>query len=57
MGVTVDVNSPMTIVHKDSGGVSPVFPDVCKTPTPGGPSRFRIRMSPSHPMPRRPPRR
>src|SRR5512145_1205976 len=26
-----------TIAHKGSGGVSPVFPDVCKTPTPGGP--------------------
>lgn len=25
------------IVHKGSGGVSTVFPDVCKTPTPGGP--------------------
>ncbi len=25
------------IVHKGSGGMSPVFPDVCKTPTPGGP--------------------
>jgi hypothetical protein len=25
------------IVHKGSGGVSVVFPDVCKTPTPGGP--------------------
>lgn len=37
MGVTVDVNSPMTIVNKDSGGISPVFPDVCKTPSPGGP--------------------
>jgi len=37
MGVTVDVNGPMTIVHKDSGGISPVFPDVCKTPSPGGP--------------------
>ncbi len=23
--------------HKTSGGTSPVFPDVCKTPTPGGP--------------------
>ena len=23
--------------HKGSGGMSPVFPDVCKTPTPGGP--------------------
>jgi hypothetical protein len=25
------------IVHKGSGGMSIVFPDVCKTPTPGGP--------------------
>lgn len=25
------------IAHKGSGGQSPIFPDVCKTPTPGGP--------------------
>jgi len=25
------------IVHKGSGGMSVVFPDVCKTPSPGGP--------------------
>ncbi len=25
------------IVHKGSGGISIVFPDVCKTPSPGGP--------------------
>lgn len=25
------------IAHKRSGGTSAVFPDVCKTPTPGGP--------------------
>lgn len=25
------------IAHKGSGGLSIVFPDVCKTPTPGGP--------------------
>jgi hypothetical protein len=25
------------IVHKGSGGLSTVFPDVCKTPSPGGP--------------------
>lgn len=25
------------VAHKGSGGMSPVFPDVCKTPTPGGP--------------------
>ncbi|WP_437739446.1 DUF4150 domain-containing protein [Sorangium sp. So ce1504] len=36
MGVTVGVNS-MSVVHKDSGGVTPSFPDVCKTPSPGGP--------------------
>ena len=37
MGSTVTVNSPNTVVHKKSGGQSPVFPDVCKTPSPGGP--------------------
>lgn len=36
MGVTVGVNK-MSVVHKDSGGISMAFPDVCKTPTPGGP--------------------
>ena len=36
MGVTVGVNM-MSVVHADSGGVSPCFPDVCKTPSPGGP--------------------
>lgn len=25
------------IDHKNSGGMSPIFPDVCKTPSPGGP--------------------
>ena len=25
------------IAHKGSGGMSLIFPDVCKTPTPGGP--------------------
>lgn len=25
------------VAHKGSGGMSPIFPDVCKTPTPGGP--------------------
>lgn len=25
------------VVHKGSGGMSTVLPDVCKTPTPGGP--------------------
>lgn len=37
MGATVAVNMPNTAVHKDSGGISPVFPDVCKTPSPAGP--------------------
>ena len=36
MPVTVGVNS-LSVVHKDSGGVTQAFPDVCKTPTPGGP--------------------
>src|SRR5438034_9822866 len=27
----------MGISHKDSGGLSSAFPDVCKTPSPGGP--------------------
>ena len=36
MGVTTSVNN-RTVIHKDSGGVTPAFPDVCKTPTPGGP--------------------
>jgi hypothetical protein len=36
MGVTVGVNN-LSVVHKDSGGVTIAFPDVCKTPTPGGP--------------------
>ena len=30
MGVTVGVNS-RSVVHKDSGGVTPCFPDVCLT--------------------------
>lgn len=33
---TVFANS-RGVVHKASGGMSTVFPDVCKTPTPGGP--------------------
>ena len=33
---TVFVNS-RGVAHKGSGGMSPIFPDVCKTPTPGGP--------------------
>ncbi len=36
MGVTVGVNK-MSVVHKDSGGTSIAFPDICKTPTPAGP--------------------
>jgi uncharacterized Zn-binding protein involved in type VI secretion len=36
MGVTVFANS-RGIAHAGSGGKSPVFPDVCKTPSPGGP--------------------
>jgi hypothetical protein len=36
MGVTLGVNN-LSVVHKDSGGVTIAFPDVCKTPTPGGP--------------------
>lgn len=30
------------IVHKGSGGMSPVFPDVCKTPAPPAPSPVPI---------------
>ena len=33
---TVFANS-RGVAHKGSGGQSPIFPDVCKTPTPGGP--------------------
>lgn len=36
MAQTIYANS-RGIVHKGSNGVSVVFPDVCKTPTPGGP--------------------
>jgi hypothetical protein len=36
MPVTVGVNS-LSVVHASSGGVSPAFPDVCKTPSPAGP--------------------
>ena len=36
MGQTTFANS-RGVVHKGSGGKSLVFPDVCKTPTPGGP--------------------
>lgn len=31
------VHNIMGFAHKGSGGMSMVFPDVCKTPTPGGP--------------------
>jgi len=36
MPVTVSVNF-LSVVHKDSGGVTIAAPDVCKTPSPGGP--------------------
>ena len=36
MGCTVFANC-RGIAHAGSGGKSPVFPDVCKTPSPGGP--------------------
>jgi hypothetical protein len=36
MPCTVFVNG-RGVAHKKSGGASTVFPDVCKTPTPGGP--------------------
>ena len=36
MGSTVIVNN-MTVVHADSGGMSQIFPDVCKTPAPPAP--------------------
>jgi hypothetical protein len=36
MSVTVSVNN-LTVVHADSGGTTIAFPDVCKTPSPGGP--------------------
>lgn len=35
MGASVGVNT-MSVVHKDSGGISSAFPDVCKTPSPNG---------------------
>src|SRR5512141_1633545 len=31
------VHNIQGFAHKGSGGMSAVFPDVCKTPTPGGP--------------------
>lgn len=36
MPVTVGVNF-LSVVHKASNGTTVAFPDVCKTPTPGGP--------------------
>ena len=36
MGVTVGVNN-MSVVHKDSSGITSAFPDVCKTPAPPAP--------------------
>lgn len=36
MGQTTFANS-RGIAHKGSGGMSMAFPDVCKTPSPGGP--------------------
>jgi hypothetical protein len=36
MAVTVGANK-LSVVHADSGGITTAFPDVCKTPTPGGP--------------------
>lgn len=37
MGVTINVNG-LSLVHKGSGGVAmATVPDVCKTPSPGGP--------------------
>ncbi len=35
-GITVGVNN-LSVVHKSSNGVTIAFPDVCKTPAPGGP--------------------
>ncbi len=34
--MTVGVNN-LSVVHKKSNGVTIAFPDLCKTPTPGGP--------------------
>lgn len=36
MPATINVNT-RTVVHASSSGVATAFPDVCKTPTPGGP--------------------
>jgi len=37
MTVTVGTDQPWTVVHRKSDGMSVAFPDVCKTPSPGGP--------------------
>ena len=36
MGVTVGVNK-MSVVHAQSSGITPSFPDACLTPSPAGP--------------------
>lgn len=36
MAASTNVNK-RTVVHKSSNGIATNFPDVCKTPTPGGP--------------------
>ncbi|QSQ19028.1 DUF4150 domain-containing protein [Pyxidicoccus parkwayensis] len=36
MGTTVGVNK-LSVVHKETNGVTIAMPDVCKTPSPGGP--------------------
>jgi hypothetical protein len=36
MPATINVNT-RTVVHASSNGVATAFPDVCKTPSPGGP--------------------
>jgi hypothetical protein len=36
MGVTVGVDN-LSVIHKDSNGISTAFPDVCKTPAPPAP--------------------
>lgn len=38
MPASVIVNEPETVVHRRSGGLSQSQVDVCKTPTPGGPT-------------------
>ncbi len=35
-GITIGVNN-LSVVHKSSNGATIAFPDVCKTPAPGGP--------------------